>query len=68
LCERGLARQLLEALCAVNAAQGVRHAVMLFPPEQARVRAIADELGFAVKPEQSGLRATKALQARARSV
>ena len=62
LREQGLARQLLQALFDVIAAQGVRHAVMRFPQEQARIRAIADELGFEVETEDSGLRATKALK------
>jgi hypothetical protein len=56
-----LARQLLEALLGVIAAQGVRHAVMRFPAGQARIRVIADELGFEVAREDSELRATKAL-------
>jgi acetyltransferase len=62
LREQGLGRQLLAALFAVIAAQGVRHAVMRFPEEQTRIRAIADELGFDVAPEDSQLRAVKALQ------
>jgi acetyltransferase len=62
LREQGLGRQLLEALFGVIAAQGVRHAVMRFPEEQTRIRAIADELGFNVRPGESGLRASKALQ------
>jgi acetyltransferase len=63
LREQGLGRALLQALFAVIAAQGVRHAVMRFPVELARIRAIADELGFKVETEDAGLRATKALQA-----
>jgi len=62
LREQGLGRQLLEALFGVIAAQGVRHAVMRFPEEQTRIRAIADELGFNVRPNGFGLRASKALQ------
>jgi acetyltransferase len=61
LRERGLARQLLEVLLGVIAAQGVRHAVMRFPAEQARILTIAGELGFEVAPEDLQLRATKAL-------
>ncbi len=64
LREHGLGRQMLEALFGVIAAQGVRHAVMRFPQEQTRIRAIADELGFTVESEDSGQRATKALQAK----
>jgi len=62
LREQGLARQLLEALMGVIAAQGVRHAVMRFPAGQARILAIAKELGFDVKPDDSELRASKPLQ------
>jgi len=64
LREHGLGRQMLEALFGVIAAQGVRHAVMRFPEEQTRIRAIADELGFTIESEESGQRATKALQAK----
>ncbi len=63
LREHGLGRQLLEALFGVVAAQGVRHAVMRFPEEQTRIRAIADELGFETAREDSQSRATKSLQA-----
>jgi len=62
LREKGLARQLLEALFNVIAAQGVRHAVMRFPAEQARILTVAKELGFDVAPEDSELRATKKLK------
>jgi len=63
LREHGLARQLLQALLAVIAAQGVRHAVMRFPQEQARILAIADELGFKVEADESGPVAVKNLKA-----
>ena len=66
LREHGLARQLLEALFGVIAAQGVRHAEMRFPTGQARILAIAEELGFAVVPEDSQLRAVKALHSTTR--
>jgi acetyltransferase len=66
LREQGLARQLLEALLGVIVAQGVRHAEMRFPIGQARILAIADELGFAVVAEDSQLRAVKALQSATR--
>ena len=61
LREKGLARQLLEALFGVIAAQGVRHAVMIFPPEQTRILTIAKELGFEVTLEDGQLRAVKTL-------
>jgi len=62
LREKGLARRLLQTLFGVIAAQGVRHAVMVFPPAQARILAIAKELGFEVEPDGAQLRAVKALQ------
>jgi acetyltransferase len=62
LREKGLARQLLETLFNVLAAQGVRHAVMRFPADQARILTVAEELGFAVTPDDSQLRAVKGLQ------
>jgi len=62
LREKGLGRQLLQALFGVIAAQGVRHAVMVFPPEQARILAVASELGFEVTREEGQLRAVKSLQ------
>jgi acetyltransferase len=62
LREKGLARQLLETLFNVLAAQGVRHAVMRFPADQARILTVAEELGFAVTPDDSQLRAMKGLQ------
>jgi acetyltransferase len=61
LRERGLALELMQALCRVNAAQGVRQAVMRYPADLARIRAIADELGFKVETDEAGLRATKVL-------
>ncbi len=62
LREKGLARQLLAALFDTIAAQGVRHAVMVFPPEQARILAIAKELGFAVTEEDGQMRAVRGLK------
>jgi acetyltransferase len=62
LREHGLGQQLLQALFGAIAALGVRHAVMRFPEEQTRIRAIADELGFDVGPDEAGLCASKALQ------
>jgi len=61
LREKGLGRRLLEALFGVLAVQGVRHAVMVFPPAQARILTVANELGFEVKPDGAQLRAVKAL-------
>jgi len=66
LRERGLARQLLEALLRAIADQGVRHAVMIFPENQTRMLAIADDLGFqtAASPaDASVVRAVKTLRA-----
>ena len=62
LREKGLGRQLLQTLFGVIAAQGVRHAVMVFPPAQARILSVAKELGFEVKPDDAQLRAVKSLQ------
>ncbi|MEJ2432084.1 MAG: bifunctional acetate--CoA ligase family protein/GNAT family N-acetyltransferase [Pseudolabrys sp.] len=62
LREKGLARQLLQALFGVIAAQGVRHAAMVFPPAQARILSVARELGFTVTEEEGELRAVKRLE------
>jgi acetyltransferase len=62
LREHGLGRKLLQALFGAIVALGVRHAVMRFPQEQTHIRAIAEELGFDVGADESGLRASKALQ------
>jgi L-amino acid N-acyltransferase YncA len=64
LREKGLGRRLLQALFGVIAAQGVRHALMVFPPAQARILAVANEFGFAVTPDGAQLRAVKALEKR----
>jgi acetyltransferase len=64
LREKGLARQLLQALFGAIAAQGVRHAVMIFPAEQTRILTVAKELGFEVSQDDGQLRAVKALQAK----
>ena len=61
LREKGLGRALLQALFGVIAAQGVHHAVMRFPPDQARILAVALEFGFDVTPDEGQLRAVKAL-------
>ena len=65
LREKGLARQLLQALLRAIAALGVRRAVLVFPDVQTRMLAIATELGFerAASADASLVRATKALGA-----
>ncbi len=62
LRELGLGRALLQALFDAIAAQGVRHAVMRFPKDLTRIVAIASEIGFTVEPDETGLRACKALR------
>ena len=65
LREKGLARQLLQALLRAIAAQGVRRAVLVFPEDETRMLALASELGFetASSPDDaSQVRASKALQ------
>jgi len=62
LREQGLARGLLQALIGAIAALGVRHAVMRFPAEQARIVKIAAELGFDVAADGDRLRAVRALK------
>jgi acetyltransferase len=65
LREKGLARQLLQALLAAIAALGVRQAVLLFPEDRTRMLAIAGELAFATAPspaDASQVRATKVLR------
>jgi len=66
LREQGLATRLLQEILRVIAAQGVRHAVLVFPATLERVLAMSRELGFAVAPmavDPSQLRAVKPLQA-----
>jgi len=65
LREKGLARQLLQALLAAIAALGVRQAVLLFPEDRTRMLAIAGELSFEMAPslaDASQVRATKLLR------
>jgi acetyltransferase len=63
LREQGLATGLIESLLPVLAAQGVRKAVLVFPESQSRIRSLAGELGFDVRPSDGGqLNASKMLQ------
>ncbi|MDO8879118.1 MAG: GNAT family N-acetyltransferase, partial [Pseudolabrys sp.] len=50
LRQKGLAKQLLNALFSAIAGQGIRHAVMLFPADQAQMLAIAEDMGFSISP------------------
>jgi acetyltransferase len=50
LREQGLATRLLQEIVRVIAAQGVRHAVLVFPATLERVMAMSQELGFMVTP------------------
>ncbi len=64
LRQKGLAKQLLQALLAAIAAQGLRQAVLIFPANQSRMLNIAKDMVFAVTPMPAGalmLRATKDL-------
>ena len=65
LREKGLARQLLQALLNAIAGQGVRRAVLVYPSALASLQVISAELGFAAAPAQDDAavtRATKALR------
>ena len=65
LREKGLARQLLQALLKAIATQGIRQAVLVFPADQLRLSNLSAELGFAVAPSSSDpsqMRATKVLK------
>ena len=46
LREKGLARQMFQALMRAIASQGVRRAVLVFPADQTRMLTLAGELGF----------------------
>ncbi len=48
LRQQGLARQLLQALLAAVARQGVRSAVLVFPADQPRMVGLSTELGFEI--------------------
>ena len=67
LRQKGLARQLLQALLAAIAAQGVRQALMVFPADQAQVLNIAKDMEFSIDRMRTGaasLHATKSLAPR----
>jgi acetyltransferase len=64
LRDKGLARQLLQALFGAMTVQGVRRAVMVYPANLARINAIGTELGFTIAPSPNDAavaRATKVL-------
>jgi acetyltransferase len=64
LRDKGLARQLLQALFGAMTVQGVRRAVMVYPANLARINAIGTELGFTIAPSPDDVavaRATKVL-------
>jgi acetyltransferase len=50
LREQGLATRLIQEIMRVIAAQGMRHAVLIFPATLERVLAMSRELGFMVEP------------------
>lgn len=71
LREKGLARQLLDALLHAIAGQGVRHAALVFPASQTRLVNIATDLGFDVTASAADalqVRATKTLHPETDSV
>ena len=66
LRQKGLAKQLLQALLSTIATLGIRKAVLIFPSDETRMLNIAADMAFAVGPmpaEASLLRATKDLTA-----
>jgi len=50
LRQKGLAKQLLQALLSTIAALGIRNAVLIFPANQTRMLNIAEDMAFAVGP------------------
>jgi acetyltransferase len=65
LREKGLAKQLLDALLRAIAGQGVRHAAMVFPAGQPQLAKLSTDLGFDVgasAADMSQMRATKTLR------
>ena len=68
LRQKGLARQLLQALLAAISGQGIRQAVLVFPADQVRMFNIAKDMEFSVVPlpdDGTLLRAIKALAPKA---
>ena len=66
LRQKGLAKQLLQALLSTIAILGIRKAVLIFPSDETRMLNIAADMAFAVGPmpaEAALLRATKDLTA-----
>ena len=66
LRQKGLAKQLLQALLSTIAILGIRKAVLIFPSDETRMLNIAADMAFVVGPmpaEASLLRATKDLTA-----
>ena len=66
LRQKGMAKQLLQALLSTIAILGIRKAVLIFPSDETRMLNIAADMAFAVGPmpaEASLLRATKDLTA-----
>ena len=66
LRQKGLAKQLLQALLSTIAILGIRKAVLIFPSDETHMLNIAADMAFAVGPmpaEASLLRATKDLTA-----
>ena len=66
LRQKGLAKQLLQALLVTISAQGIHQAILIFPADQTRMLNIAEDMAFAVAPmpaEAPLLRATKDLTA-----
>jgi acetyltransferase len=65
LREKGLARQLLGALLSAITGQGVRHAALVFPANQARMLNLSTDLGFEItasSADASQVQAKKVLQ------
>ena len=66
LRQKGMAKQLLQALLSTIAILGIRKAVLIFPSDETRMLNIAADMAFAVGPmpaETALLRATKDLTA-----
>lgn len=63
LRQKGLARQLLQALLAASAGLGIGQAVMAFSADQATMLNIARDLGFSVQPVPGDAAAYRAVRA-----